>query len=510
MSEAPLDHTRRYGGWQPEKSGFVGRLSAAGFVFTAAAVVLLLVPLYVASPSAFGLTGPVAAVLLVLAYARVGGLAADEWLVLAVRHAANRARRRNLFASGVFAPADPADPESRQPMDLPGPLAALQILAAPTLAGATAAVVHAPYEATYTVVLPISHPGLALAEVDRADRRVSGWGAVLAGLCVEGGPIVRLAVTQRCAPDDGTALAAWTAEHTAPDAPPAALAALAELAGTAGSAASSRQTYLAVSLSAPRARTAIKGAGGGPAGAAAVLLRQVAALLPALAAADLTVGEPLTPRALAEVIRTGYDPHATAALAARRAGGPAGLPAGVAPELAGPAAAVNGWAAYTHDGATSVTYQVRGWPRSEVYASVLAPLLKPAVTARRSFTLLYEPLGPRRAERELSVERTKGLMRRALRAQTGRVESADDELSLAQARAQDRARAAGHGIFRFTALASVTVTDPDGLDAGCAELEADAAAAKVELRRMWGAQDVGFAAAALPLGQGLPARRVAR
>ena len=31
--------------------------------------------------------------------------------------------------------------------------------------------------------------------------------------------------------------------------------------------------------------------------------------------------------------------------------------------------------------------------------------------------------------------------------------------------------------------------------------------AKLELRRLWGAQDSGFAAAALPFGQGLPAKR---
>jgi hypothetical protein len=68
-------------------------------------------------------------------------------------------------------------------------------------------------------------------------------------------------------------------------------------------------------------------------------------------------------------------------------------------------------------------------------------------------------------------------------------------------------RAAGHGLVRFTGYAAVTVTDPDALADACAALEADAAAARIELRRMWFAQDSGFALAALPVGMGLPKRR---
>jgi hypothetical protein len=40
-----------------------------------------------------------------------------------------------------------------------------------------------------------------------------------------------------------------------------------------------------------------------------------------------------------------------------------------------------------------------------------------------------------------------------------------------------------------------------------AALESDVAAARIELRRMWFAQDSGFALACLPLGPGLPGKR---
>jgi hypothetical protein len=83
----------------------------------------------------------------------------------------------------------------------------------------------------------------------------------------------------------------------------------------------------------------------------------------------------------------------------------------------------------------------------------------------------------------------------------------DERAEMGRALEQDVARAAGHGIVRFSGLVTVTVTDPGQLETACAELQQDGAAAGLELRRLWGAQDAGFAAAALPLGHGLPARR---
>jgi hypothetical protein len=501
------DGSRVYGGWQPERAGFVGRLSLLGFVLTGTAVVVLLVPVYRGDWAGLLVSAPIAVGLVGVAVVRVAGMAADRWLLHAVRHTWNTLRKRTVFTSGVFAPTRRGDPGQVQPMDLPGTLACLRFLDAPTGTGSSVAVVHDRLAGSYTLVARVAPPGLALADHARRDHRVAGWGGFLAGLCVQGGAIARVTVTQRALPDDGTALACWVADHTTPDAPEVAVRNLAELLGGAGPAGNARDTYLSLTLDATRARTKIRAAGGGDTAACAVLVREYAALRPALAAADLRVLEVLSPRRLAEVVRTGYDPDATEHLAARRTPG-SPLPAGVAVDLAGPAAAVAGWGVYRHDGACTVTYQVRDWPRSLVYPTVLAPLLKPTDTARRSLALVCEPLGPRRAERELSVDRTRRQTLIGLRSRTGRVASVEEHRDLGHADAQDAARAAGHGIVRFTGLVAVTVTQHDDLAGACAELEADAAMARVELRRLWGAQDTGFAASCLPLGQGLPGRRL--
>ncbi|MFE7751374.1 SCO6880 family protein [Streptomyces sp. NPDC057428] len=499
-----------YSGWQSEKSGFMGRLSGPGFALVAFGCTLLLIPVNLASWAAAGACVPVAAVLLVLAFGRVSGLSADEWILLAVRHQIAVARNQNVFVSGPFAPRSART--GRQPMDLPGTLARLRILEAPDGLGGLLGVAHDPVAGTYTAVSRVSFPGLALVDTDKQAARVSSWAALLRTFCTEDSPVVRLSVHQRCLPDDGAALRSWTAHHITPDAPPAAVSALADLMEGAGPAATNRETYLSVTLSAGRARLAIKGAGGGQVGAAAVLVREIHALGGALSTASLQVMEWLSPRKVAQSIRTAYDPDAQVAIAttnaAARNPGWEGVEEGVDPALAGPAAAETGWGTYRHDGAWTVTYQVRTWPKAHVYATFLQPLLRPRRNARRSMSLVYEPLGPRRARQELAREKSKRSSARYLRAKTGRDESEDERREVDLARSQDVARAAGQGVVRMTAVLSVTVTDLEELETACAEMQADAAASGLELRRMWGAQDVGFAAGALPLGQGLPDRRV--
>ncbi|MEU5608101.1 SCO6880 family protein [Streptomyces sparsogenes] len=498
-----------YAGWQSERQGFAGSLSLTGCVLLAAAALCVMLPIYTQNWAAEVIAIPVAAVLYALAKVPIYGMTAEEWARLAIRHQINVAGGRDVFLSGVFAPRRRSD--DQQPMDLPGILARLKILAAPIGGQEEIAVVYDPLENTYSAVLEIRYPGLALEDTDQINRRVAAWGAFLRTQCVEGGPIVRIAVHERSLPDDGTALQSWTAVHVDPDAPAAAVDVVTELAAQGGPVANARATYLTVTLSASRARLAVKGAGGGRLGACAVLVREITAMQSALAAADLKVVAQLKPRQLAQVIRTAFDPDSVAEMAIRNTAaeqaGWGGVEPGVDPRLAGPAGHETERSLYRHDGAVSVTYQVRNWPASAVYATCLQPLLRPRPNARRSLSLTYEPMGPRRARTELSRARTKKDVARRLRAKTGRIESMDERAEMVRALEQDAARASGHGIVRFTGLVTVTVTDTDELETACAELQQDGAAAGLELRRMYYAQDSGFAAAALPLGLGLPERR---
>ena len=234
----------------------------------------------------------------------------------------------------------------------------------------------------------------------------------------------------------------------------------------------------------------------------------------AVAGAELEIEDWLSARDLAEVIRTAYDPDIQPDLDTRRAitaaRDAAGLPAqgtepGVDPALAGPVHAEARPGVYLHDGAASVTYWVHEWPRGHAYCTTLASLLAEG-SHRRSFCINIEPLGPRVAERDVMRERTARHVAIRMRQRTGQIVPEHEQAAAVKARTQDAERAAGHGLVRFTAYLTVTA-DPASTEDACAALEADAAAARIEIRRIWGAQDIGFAAGALPLGIGLPKRR---
>jgi hypothetical protein len=120
--------------------------------------------------------------------------------------------------------------------------------------------------------------------------------------------------------------------------------------------------------------------------------------------------------------------------------------------------------------------------------------------------MIFDPLSPRTAERAVLRERTARHVAVRMRQRTGQIVPEHERAAMERAVSQDAERAAGHGLVRFTAYATVTA-DPGGLEDACATLEVDAAAARIELRRMWFAQDAGFGLGALPLGLGLPQRR---
>jgi hypothetical protein len=500
---------RGYGGWQREKVAFIFGLSGRRAAILAAAVLAGILPIAAVRPADGIVCWPVAAGLAAAVFLRVAGRTTDEWLAAFVSYQVLAFRGQHRFISGPFHTAD----EER--MDLPGILAPLRILSVPAGPDRDLAVAFNRYDRTYTAVARVRFPGIGLSDSGRREQRVAGWGALLAGLCSETNPLVRIQALQRLVPESGVALRSWHEAHLQPGTPELARQVTGELMYASTLATSRREAYLAVTLDDRRARAAIKAAGGGETGAALVLIRHLHALGQAIGGADLEVEEWLGSRDLAEVIRTAYDPHAQIPLAGRRAVSAsaaargqdtAGLEAGIDPALAGPVYAEAKPGMYLHDGAASVTYWVTDWPRSQVWCTALAPLLADG-SSRRSFAMIAEPLPPRIAERDVMRERTARHVAVRMRQRTGQIVPEHEQIAMEQARSQDAERAAGHGLVRFTGYLTVTVTSQADLEEACAAAEADAAAARIEIRRMWLAQDTGFALGALPLGLGLPKRR---
>ncbi|HLL66745.1 MAG TPA: SCO6880 family protein [Micromonosporaceae bacterium] len=506
-SESRQAGARTYFGWQQERVAFLFGLSGQRVAMLAAAVLIAVWPVTTAQLRTGVVAWPIAAVLVGLVFLRIGRRTVDEWATASVSYGAIRARSQHKFVSGAFNPN--GRPGAAKPIDLPGILAPVRILESRMPGGGPLAISYHAIDRTYTAVARVRFPGIGLVDSSRRDQRVSGWGGLLAGLCTEGNPITGVQALQRLIPESGAALRRWHTDHVRPDAPALAAEVTAGLLSTSTLATSQREAYLAFTMDARRAARQIKNAGGGTVGAAAVLTRQIRALAAAIGTADLQVEAWLSPRDLAEVIRTAFDPDIVRLLADRRAAHHhtgTGTPPGVDAGVAGPAAAESAPGCYIHDGGRSVTYWVHDWPRSQVYSTALAPLLGEG-QHRRAFSLHLEPLGPREAERDVMQERTRRSVAIRLRQRSGQIVPEHERAAQERVDQQDAERAAGHGLVRFAAYVTVTVTRPDELEDACAALEADAAAARIEIRRMWFAQDVGFAMAALPLGFGLPRRR---
>ena len=513
MSTIPYTESsgpRTYFGWQAERVEFMFGLSMQRTLLIAAALVLALWPVFSASLGSGVVAWPLAAVLGGSAMVRVAGRTADEWASSFLSYQYLRLRGLTKFASGPFNPAFARTAEKDAGWDLPGILAPLELLEVDGGAAGSIGVAHHRIDKTFTAVARVSTPGIGLIDSFRRGQRVSSWGSLLAGLCVEGSPITRIQVMQRTVPESGASLRRWDAAHQDPEAPGLAVNTVRTLLATSTLASSRRETFLAFTLDARRAAGPIKSAGGGADGAALVLARHLRAQSSQIVAADLQIEAWLTGRDLSEVIRTAYDPDAARHLAERRAnhGAPTapGMPAGVAPEFAAPSAAVSEPTFYKHCGAITATYWISAFPRTHVSATSLAPVLGEAAH-RRAYSMHIQPLPPRVAEKLVMRERMSRSVQVRLRQRTGQIVPEHEQVALERAEQQDAERAAGHGLVRFTALVSVTVTDIDQLPDACAALEADAAAANLECQRVYYAQDTAFAAVALPLGQALPRTR---
>jgi len=434
--------------------------------------------------------------LAVVAFLPFAGRQLDQWVPIGLAHVFRRVNGQLAFRSG---PAALGERGQVPELDLPGRLHPLRLLAMPA-GGAVIAVVKDPGRKTYTAVLACRGQSFALLESGAQTRRVWAWGSLLAALCQENGKIVRLAWQERAIPDSGDAMERWWAGRGVDDGSPAAEA-YKQLLAQAGPVAQVHETYLTVTLSAKAAARQIKQAGGGEAGAFTVLLRELRAIEDGLAQAEVETAGWLPPRRLAQVVRSAYDPAGAAGID-RRGGHHGGLDAGVEPAVAGPMAAKAEWDHYRTDSALHATYWVAEWPRMNVHAGFLTPLLLGS-GVRRTMTVIAEPLSPSKAHREVRKAKVNRAAddearRKIKQTKTQRSEREDEEVHAREAELVN-----GHGDYRFLGMIAVSAPTRAELEDACGSVEQAAAKSLLEIRRLYGEQDEAFGIAALPLGRGL-------
>jgi len=417
----------------------------------------------------------------------IAGRTADEWMptctswlwrtVSGERRHLSRAHHRGHIADGTTLLTPPADP--------PPPLRGVSIFSAPLPHGADMGVVKDALSGTYTAVIAVRGSGFALLDEHDQARRLAWWGGLLDGLSRDGGHVQRVQWIERAIPETSDGLVAYLNEHCTPGDESTVVQSYRELVSGAAASTQRHETYLAVQIRMSSSRRAIRQAGGGDRGACTVLERELTALWSQLGSGEVTVDGILGPRHLATVLRSAADPACV----------------DTPPDFCCPTATVVSWRSYRTDGGLHATYWVREWPRMDVGADVLAPLLL-QTTARRTVAMTMQVEPPLRAQREAEAALTADLADDDVRRRGGFITGFRRQREQENVVRRGEEIADGHASVRFSAYVTVTAATVEELEEACADVEQRAQQSQLQLHRLVGEQDVAWTYT-LPLGRGL-------
>ncbi|GAC1535937.1 MAG: hypothetical protein NVS3B12_18450 [Acidimicrobiales bacterium] len=439
-------------------------------------------------PSAVGvllallvITGATAA-----AFVSVAGRPLEQWVAPLTRHASHRLLGRTSRGPNAAEPAPP-----------PAVLAGLGFGEMHRLDGTAIGVITDRSSATMSAVMAVRGRSFALLDPGDKARCLSSWSTVLAGLAREGGPVRSLQWIERTVPGDGAVLTRHLERGCALDSGDPRVRSYAELVETAGPLAAEHEILLVLSVRA-RGRAS---RGGGERGHD-VLLREMRLLEGQLRHAGVDVVGPLGLRALGAAIRHGFDPWSRAALVRRDVVHPD--LAGTSPYAAWPAASEVAWPRWHTDGTWHATFWIAEWPRSDVGPDFLSPLLL-SCSHQRTVTVVMAPLAPSVGTREVEAARTAHAADDQLRQRAGFLATARRSRQAEGALRRETELADGHAAYRFSGYVTVSAQSAEELEDACGEVVHAGHQARLELRRLYGAQDLAFTWT-LPLGRGLGSR----
>jgi hypothetical protein len=270
------------------------------------------------------------------------------------------------------------------------------------------------------------------------------------------------------------------------------------------------EAFVTVVVGEDRMARAARQSGGGVDGRARVLHGVMAEIEAALRGpVGATAVSWLDSADLAAALRTGFAPGDRGPLVAADLAAAAGQqPAtGLPMATAGPTQARAEVRHYLHDAWASVTDTVL-LPDSGAVLGALAPVLVPTTAGeRRCLTVFLHPLPLARATRMVGREEMSATTGNELRARMGFRQRARQRRDTERIGAADEKLAVGHALVRLAAAACVTVPATWPVAEHGRRLDAAIRSAGFVPLRLDLAQDSGFAAAAIPLGIGLPNRR---
>ena len=505
------DETRaraRYTFGPLEQRGLVGSLRSTQTAILGVALLVIVVVL-AARRDAGGILIAVAigtAALLVVFF-RVRGRTLEAWVPVTARFLARGLAGRLEYRSGAPVAGVLLRPDGavEVAVSLPEELGDVELVAAPVdpAGSAVIGVVKDGRAQTYTATLGVRVRNFALLSDGEQERRLAAYGTVLAGLARDDSVIRRVGWVERTVPNDGDDVAAYLQQARDPllGLGSGPVASYIELIESAADVTQDHELFVSLQLDGWRARAQARKLGPRDGGMLRLIVRELDLFARRLEGAGVQVLGALPPRMLAKAIRDGYDPFGRTARARAGALDPArnGTPSG----LAGPQARQTTWSTLATDSAVHATYWISEWPRIDVGAVFLQPLLM-QTTAVRTVAMVMDAIGPSRAITQVEQARTTDIADETTRQRLGQVTTARQMRKAEATARREQELADGHAELRYAAYVTVSARadDPEALDRACAEVEHAAQQSRLRLERLYGEQDYAFTFG-LPLCRGL-------
>jgi hypothetical protein len=494
---------RRYRFGPLEQRGVLGPLRLGQVVVLALAAALGLAALYafrnwLGLAVALALTGGAGAAVLL----PFEGRTLEAWAPLGIRWALRSREQKRGYRSRAPQAGFHTDAEGTAfgEGSLPDELAGLRILEVP-YGSDCVGVLHDRAGGTYTAALAVRAGAFGLLDGAEQERKLDGWGSVLASLARDGSPVRRLQWIERTLPAQGDELAGYLQAERDRAVPldSGLVASYIELVESAAPATQEHEILLALQIDERRGARELRRMGGGEQAACELVLREAENLAERLSIAEVTVFGLLRPRRYAETIRDAFDPFGRQGRARAALGDPDR--AGVDPALMGPLADETSWSTYRTDSAWHATYWIASWPRTDVGPAFLTPLLM-QTTALRTVSVCIEPVSHSIAIRRAEAARTAEVADELQRERQGFMTTARIRRRQQAAAGREEELADGHAETRRAGFVTVSARSASELEQTAGEIEHAAALARLELQRLYGEQDAGFTFS-LPLGRGL-------
>ncbi|WP_236787939.1 SCO6880 family protein [Amycolatopsis sp. GM8] len=473
-------------------NGIFGRIGLGQAIAVLIGIALPWLGIRSGSPIVFAFASAAGACVVAVAFSRIGGRAITQWVRPVLGAVWSQVRGSHVYRGAVFGPSSLA-----HRMDLPGDLAGLRMLSAPSPDGHTRIGLVLD-ESSETVTAALMTEGTPIILEDTAEQasRLDEWEAVMESTTDEDGAVSRWQLLFRSMPDSTNLAQRYYLDRTTDREAPSAQA-LRELVSQAAPVGQRHEVFVAVAFDLARLSGEIKSTGGDDEAIGIVVVERLAELQRQIAEARIPVRGWLSPGHYAAVIHSQFDPDSLPLYDLQ-----AGRDSELDPRAAGPSATERQWRAFVHDSAFSSTIWVHEMPRRPVSRNWLTPLLQHN-DVRRAVTLVAEPLGVSRAERSINNQRLAAGGSIHAKARHGLVIDARTRRELDAAERLDDEIAEGAGYFRYSMLVTCTAPDMVSLRTAVTAVRRRLTRIRCASMVLYGEQDQGFYAAALPLARGL-------